>query len=155
MMTLRMTFKKWDFPGVFKEDFKGDFEGYFKGSLGGTWRGTWKGQQTWMGRWRGTSKEILEGTSNRTWKGTFCQAKVRSRSGLVQVWFRLQLQDFSDLPYKSSVIAFDFVRFRAELGLDQGHQTWIGLGLLKCNIKGLLKLWSKNYCLLLLKLKCQ
>ena len=29
-MTLRMTSKTWDFPGVFNEDFEGDFEGYFK-----------------------------------------------------------------------------------------------------------------------------
>ena len=27
-----MTFKTWDFRGVFKEDYEGDFEGYFKGS---------------------------------------------------------------------------------------------------------------------------
>ena len=32
-MTLRMKFKTWDFPGVFKEDFIGEFEGYFKRGL--------------------------------------------------------------------------------------------------------------------------
>ena len=31
-MTFRMTFKIWDFRGVFKEDFEGDFEGYFEGT---------------------------------------------------------------------------------------------------------------------------
>ena len=64
-MTLRMTFKPWD--------FKEDFEGYFKESSRGRF---------WETR-TGTPKGTSEGTSNRTWKGTCCQAQVRSRSGLV------------------------------------------------------------------------
>ena len=50
-----MTFKTWDYRGVFKEDFEGDFEGDLEGDL--------------------------EGSSS---------GQVRSRSGLVKVWFSLQ-----------------------------------------------------------------
>ena len=45
----------------------------------------WSG--TWMGTSRGLQSGTLEGTSNSTWKGIV--VKLRSRSGLVQVWFSL------------------------------------------------------------------
>ena len=70
-MTFRTTFKTWNFPGVFKEDIEEDFEGYFKRSSRGCLRGTWR--------------DTPKGTSNSTWKGTCCQAQVRSGLGLVQV----------------------------------------------------------------------
>ena len=43
-----------------------------------------------LGTWRdggglGGADGTSEGTSNRTWKGTCCQAQVRSGPGLVQV----------------------------------------------------------------------
>ena len=79
-----MIFKTWYFRGVFKEDFELDFEGYFKGSSRGCLRGTRRG--ICMGTTKGTS----EGISIRTWKGTCCHVKLRS--GLVQVWFRLELR---------------------------------------------------------------
>jgi len=34
-----MTFKTWDFRGVFKEDFEGDFEGDLEGDLEGDSKG--------------------------------------------------------------------------------------------------------------------
>ena len=49
---LQMTFKTWDFPGVFKEDFEWDFEGYFKGYSRWCLREPWR--ETWRGTWRGT-----------------------------------------------------------------------------------------------------
>ena len=41
-MTLRMTFKTWDFRVVFKENFGGDFEEYFRVFSRGCLRGTWR-----------------------------------------------------------------------------------------------------------------
>ena len=38
----------------------------------------------------GDSKGDFRGDFNRIWKGTCCQAQVRSRSGLVRVWFSIQ-----------------------------------------------------------------
>ena len=72
-MTLRMTFKTWIFRGVSKEDFEGDLEGDLEVDL------------------ERDSKE--DPTLNRTWQGTCCQGQVQvwSRSGLVLVWFSLQL----------------------------------------------------------------
>ena len=52
-----------------------DLEGDFYGDLRMTLRRT--GRETGRGRWRGTS----EGISNRIWKGTCCQVKVRSGPG--------------------------------------------------------------------------
>ena len=53
-----------------KEDLKGDFEVDLEVDLA----------------WRETS----EGTSNRTWKGTCCQAQVSKGPG--QVWFSIELK---------------------------------------------------------------
>ena len=96
-----MTFKAWYFRGVFKEDFELDFVGYFKGSSRVCLRGTWRG--ICMGTTKGTS----EGISIRTWKGTCCHVKLRSgkvhvRSGLVKVWFSLELR-FNSLELDSEV----------------------------------------------------
>ena len=48
----------------------------------------------------GTTKGTSEGISIRTWKGTCCHVKLRS--GLVQVWFRLELR-FNSLELDSEV----------------------------------------------------
>ena len=54
--------------------FKGELEGELEGDLKGYWKGDFE-----------EDFEVdLEGTSNRTWKGTCCQAQVRSGPGLVQ-----------------------------------------------------------------------
>ena len=63
--------------GVFKRVFKGDLD------IGGGPEGELKGDLE-------VDLEVdLEGTSNRTWKGTYCQAQVRSGPGLVQ--YRAQI----------------------------------------------------------------
>ena len=77
-----MTFKTWDFRGVFKEDFEGDLEGDLKGNL--------------EGDLEGDLEKNLEGDLEGDSKGDFKQdmegdllsssGQVRSRSGLVQVW---------------------------------------------------------------------
>ena len=61
-----MSFKTWDFRGIFKEDFEGDLEGDSKGDF------------------RGDFKQDMEGDLLSS------SGQVRSRSGLVQVWFSLQ-----------------------------------------------------------------
>ena len=75
---------------VFKGDLEGDLRGTWRGTLRGTWRGTLRGNP--KGTLRGNPKGTSEETLNRTWKGTSCQAQVRSGPGLVQVWFSLKLK---------------------------------------------------------------
>ena len=67
--------------GELKGDLDGDLEGDLEVDLEGDLRGDFKLQ---------------------TWKGTYCQAQLRSRSGLVQVWFSLQLK-FSSSELDSEV----------------------------------------------------
>jgi len=69
-----MTFKTWDFRGVFKEDFEGDLEGYLEGEL----------ERDSKGDFRGDFKQDMEGDLLSS------LGQVRSRSGLVKVWFSLQ-----------------------------------------------------------------
>ena len=67
-MTLRMTFKTWDFRGVFKGDFEVDLEVDLEGDF------------------RGDFKQDLEGDLLSS------SGQLRSRSGLVQVWFSIELK---------------------------------------------------------------
>ena len=63
-----MTFKTWDFRGVFKEDLEGDLEGDLERDL--------EGELDSKGEFRGDFKQDMEGDL--------------LRSGKVQVWFSLQ-----------------------------------------------------------------
>ena len=67
---MTLTFKTWYFRDVSTEDFEGEFEGYLMGL---------------QGCLKGIPKRTSEGTLHKTWKGAYWQAKVRYRSGLVQV----------------------------------------------------------------------
>ena len=57
------------------------------GGLGGGLGGRLGGRN---GTPKGTLEGTLEGTSNSTWKGTCCQAQVRSGPGLVQITAQIQ-----------------------------------------------------------------
>ena len=69
-----MTFKTWDFRGVFKEDFEGDLVGDLERDF----------------------KQDMEGDLLSS------LGQVRSRSGLVQVWFSLQ-PEFNSFELDSEV----------------------------------------------------
>ena len=75
ILAFKMTFRTWDSQGVFKEDFEGDLEGDLEVDLEGEIEGDLEVEL------EGESKGTSEGTSNRTWKGTCCQAQVRSGEG--------------------------------------------------------------------------
>ena len=77
-----MTFKTWDFRGVFKEDFEGDFEGDLRGGF----------------------KQDLEGDLLSS------LGQLRSRSGLVQVWFSIELK-FNSFELDSEVgrLVYSFI----------------------------------------------
>ena len=62
------------FQRVFKEDFEGGLEGYLEGEL----------ERDSKGDFRGDFKQDMEGDLLSS------LGQVRSRSGLVQVWFSLQ-----------------------------------------------------------------
>ena len=81
-MTLRMTFKTWDFREVFKEDLKGDLEGDSERDLERELEGELEGDS--KGDFRGDFKQDMEEDLLSS------SGQVRSRSGLVQVWFSLQ-----------------------------------------------------------------
>ena len=66
-MTLRMTFKTWDFRGVFKEDFEGDLKGDLEGEM----------ERDSKGVFRGDFKQDMEGDLLSS------SGQVRSRSGSV------------------------------------------------------------------------
>ena len=109
-MTLRMTFKTWDFRGLFKEDFEGDLEGDLERDLEGDLERDLERdlegdmEEDIEGDMEGDLERDLErdleGDSKGDFRGDLKQdmewdllsssGQVRSRSGLVQVWFSLQ-----------------------------------------------------------------
>ena len=96
-MTLRMTFKTLRISG-----------GYLRRTLKGTWRGSWRVS------WRGTPK----GTSS---------GQVRSRSGLIQVWFSLQNTNTTSEQVtlkESTRVTFTPTRVRPRLCKSVGQ--WFG-----------------------------
>ena len=99
-MSLRMTFKTWDFRGVFKEDYEGDLEGDLEGDIEGDLEGDMEGDLE--GDLEGDREADLEGDSKGDFRGDCEQdvagelllssGQLRSRSGLVQVWFSIELK---------------------------------------------------------------
>ena len=95
MMTIRMTFRTWDFRGVFKEDFEGDFEGDLEGDLERDFERDFERdlerdlERDSKGVFRGDLKQDMEGDLLSS------SDSVRSRSALVQVWFSLQPKNIS------------------------------------------------------------
>ena len=109
-----MTFKTCDFRGVFKEDFEGNVEGEVEGDF------------------RGDFKQDLEGDLLSS------SGQLLSRSGLVQVWFSIELKINSfelDSEVGRLVLCSDWSLTFSEGGSPSSTPLRMSLKLLRCSFR--------------------